>query len=113
MGFLGNRTRPVERSVYLTFECVCDERIIILGLNEDWFSEQRANFECGCGQILTLANRLKEEVFEFGQLVRGIFKRVLVRPELIPCGCYGGCFESMRVGYICPWNIVLTGRCNK
>lgn len=74
MGFPGDRTSPVERSVYLTFECVCGERIIILGLNEDWFSEQRANFECGCGQILTLANRLKEEVFEFGQLVRGIFK---------------------------------------
>jgi hypothetical protein len=63
-----------ERLRRLTFKCACGERMIILGLNEDWFSEQRANFECGCGQILTLANRLKEEVFEFGQLVRGIFK---------------------------------------
>jgi len=63
-----------ERLRRLTFKCACGERMIILGLNEDWFSEQRANFECGCGQILTLANRLKEEVFEFGQLVRGSFK---------------------------------------
>jgi hypothetical protein len=44
-----------------------------LGLKEDWLAEQRTNFECGCGQILTLANRLKEEVFEFGRLVRGTF----------------------------------------
>ena len=64
----------VERLVYRTFECACGERMVILGLNEDWFSEQRANYECGCGQILTSAHRLKEEVFEFGRLVRGIFK---------------------------------------
>ncbi len=64
----------VECSGRTVLECSCGERVIILGLNEDWFSEHRANFECGCGQLLTLANRLKEEVFEFGWLVRGIFK---------------------------------------
>ncbi len=74
MGVSRESEETAERLRRLTFECSCGERIIILGLNEDWFSEHRANFECGCGQLLTLANRLKEEVFEFGWLVRGIFK---------------------------------------
>jgi hypothetical protein len=74
MGGSRELEETAERLRRLTFECGCGERMVILGLNEDWYSEQRANFECGCGQMLTLANRLKEEVFEFGRLVRGIFK---------------------------------------
>lgn len=74
MGVFRESEETAEELRRLTFECHCGERMVILGLNEDWYSEQRANFECGCGQMLTLANRLKEEVFEFGRLVRGIFK---------------------------------------
>jgi hypothetical protein len=45
-----------------------------LGLKEDWLSEQRTNFECQCGQILTLADRLNEDVLEFRRLMRGTFE---------------------------------------
>jgi len=58
----------------LTFECGCGERLIVFGLREDCISEQWTNLECGCGRFLTLADLLKEEVFESGRLVRGTFK---------------------------------------
>ena len=58
----------------MTLECGYGERMVFLGLREDWLSEQRTNFECQCGQSLTLADRLDEEVVqEFKQLMRGIF----------------------------------------
>jgi hypothetical protein len=66
--------KSVECSERLILECECSERLILLGLKEDWLSEQRAKFECGCGQILTLADRLNEEVLEFRRLMRGAFK---------------------------------------
>jgi hypothetical protein len=59
----------------MTLECGCGERMILLGLKEDWLSEQRTNFECQCGQSLTLAERLDEEVVqEFSRAMRGDFK---------------------------------------
>jgi hypothetical protein len=58
----------------LTFECGCGERLILSGLKQDWPWEQRTNFVCECGRFLTLADLLKEEVFELGRLVRGAFK---------------------------------------
>lgn len=48
--------------------------MILLGLEQDWRSEERTDFECECGQVLTLANRLNEEVLEFRRLMRGAFK---------------------------------------
>jgi hypothetical protein len=53
----------VESSGRLTFECGCGERLIILGLKEDWLSEQRTNFECGCGQIKNRTLRPHESVY--------------------------------------------------
>ncbi len=65
----------VECSGRMTLECGCGERMILLGLKEDWLSEQRTNFECQCGQSLTLAERLDEEVVqEFRRAMRGAFK---------------------------------------
>jgi hypothetical protein len=64
----------VECSGRSILECECGERLVLLGLKEDWLSEQRTNFECGCGQILTLADRLNEEVLEFRRLMRGALK---------------------------------------
>lgn len=60
----------VECSGRSILECGCGERLILLGLKEDWHSEQRTNFECECGQILTLADRLNEEILEFRRLMR-------------------------------------------
>jgi hypothetical protein len=65
----------VECSGRMTLECGCGERLILLGLKEDWLSEKRTNFECLCGLSLTLADRLDEDVVqEFSQVMRGAFK---------------------------------------
>ena len=42
--------------------CRCGERLLLLGREEDWYSEGRTTFECArCGSTLTLADRLDEE----------------------------------------------------
>jgi hypothetical protein len=65
----------VEFSGRMVLGCGCGERLFLLGLKEDWLSEQRTNFECQCGHILTLADRLDEDVVqEFRQIMRGAFK---------------------------------------
>jgi hypothetical protein len=65
----------VEFSGRMVLECECGERLFLLGLKEDWLSEQRTNFDCPCGHILTLADQLDEDVVqEFRQIMRGAFK---------------------------------------
>jgi hypothetical protein len=65
----------VDYSGRTVLECGCGERLILLGLKENWLSEQRTYFECQCGQRLTWANRLDEDVvLEFKQIMRGAFK---------------------------------------
>jgi hypothetical protein len=66
--------RTLESSGRIVFECSCGERLILLGLEEDWHSEQRTEFECSCGRGLTLSDRLNEEVLEFRRLLRGTLK---------------------------------------
>ena len=64
----------VEFSGRMTLECRCGERVILLGLKEDWLSEQRTNFDCRCGQTLPLADRLDEDdILEFKQIMQGAF----------------------------------------
>ena len=46
----------------IVLRCQCREKMILLGREEDWYSERRTVFECGCGERLTLADRLDEEV---------------------------------------------------
>lgn len=45
----------------IVLECECGERMILLGLEEDWYLEGRTVFECECGKELTLADSLDEE----------------------------------------------------
>lgn len=66
--------KTVECSARIVLECGCGERLILLGLEEDWRTEERTDFECDCGQPLTLADRLNEDVLEFKRLMRGAFK---------------------------------------
>jgi hypothetical protein len=66
--------KTVEWSDRIILECSCGERWILLGLEKDWLSEQRTNFECRCGQILTLAARVDEDVLEFRRLMRDAFE---------------------------------------
>ena len=62
----------LESSGRIILECGCGERLILLGLEEDWRSEQRTLFECLCGKGLTLStNRLNEDVLAFRRLLRG------------------------------------------
>ena len=59
----------------MTLECGCGEILKLLGLKEDWLSEQRTNFDCRCGQSLTLADRLDEDVDqEFRQIMQSAFE---------------------------------------
>jgi hypothetical protein len=59
--------RDPESKHYVVFsermvlECECGERLVLLGLEDDWYSELRTVFDCECGEKLTLANRLDEE----------------------------------------------------
>jgi hypothetical protein len=65
----------IECSGRMTLECGCGERLVLLGLKEDWQSGLRTNFDCQCGQSLTLADRLDEDVVqEFKQIMQGAFK---------------------------------------
>lgn len=66
--------RTLECSGRIVLECGCGERLILLGLEEDWRSEQHTDFECSCGKGLNLSNRLNEDVLEFRRLMRGTFK---------------------------------------
>ena len=48
-------------SMRIVLRCQCGEKMILLGQEEDWYSERRTVFECECGERLTLADRLDEE----------------------------------------------------
>lgn len=51
----------VSCSGHLILECKeCGEHLTLLGLIDDWRSE-RTNFECRCGETLTLEDRTNEE----------------------------------------------------
>ena len=72
---MGDQDHTIDCSGRMTLECGCGERLILLGLKEDWLSEQRTNFECLCGLSLTLADRLDEDIVqEFKQIMEGAFK---------------------------------------
>ncbi len=53
--------RFVLCSERMVLECECGERLVLLGLEDDWYSELRTIFQCECGEKLTLANRLDED----------------------------------------------------
>ncbi len=62
--------KTVPCSARIILEYGCGERLILLGLEEDWRSEQRTEFECSCGKGLNLSDRLNEDILEFRQLIR-------------------------------------------
>jgi hypothetical protein len=64
----------LESSGRIVLECGCGERLMLLGLEVDWRSEQRIEFECSCGNGLTFSDRLNEDVLEFRRLMRGTLK---------------------------------------
>jgi hypothetical protein len=56
----------VDHSGRIILRCKkCTQRLILLGLEEDWVSERRTEFECKCGKRLTLGrDRSLEEGHE-------------------------------------------------
>ena len=58
----------------IVLECRrCGEMMILLGREEDWYSEGCTIFGCECGESLTIAaNRLAEDLFGIKQLLRGM-----------------------------------------
>ena len=53
--------RFVLCSECIVLRCECGERLVLLGREEDWYSEGRTIFECECGEKLTFADRFYEE----------------------------------------------------
>jgi hypothetical protein len=43
---------------------------MLLGREDDWYSEGRTVFACGCGARLTLADRVEEGDLDFAELLR-------------------------------------------
>jgi hypothetical protein len=50
----------------------CGERVVLLGREDDWYSEGRTVFACECGARLTLADRVGEEDLGIVELMRGL-----------------------------------------
>jgi hypothetical protein len=63
----------VSFSERIVLGCGCGERLILLGLEEDWQSEKTV-FECQCGARLTLVDRIYEEVADIRRLLYGSIK---------------------------------------
>ncbi len=66
--------RTLECSGRIVLDCQCGDRLILLGQEEDWRSEGRSDFECGCGKNLTFADRPDEEVLAVKRLLHGVIK---------------------------------------
>jgi hypothetical protein len=64
------RSLEIEASERIVLECGCGERLVLLGREDDWYSEGRDAFECGCGEKLTLADRI-ERGLSVADLIRG------------------------------------------
>ena len=61
--------RFVEFSERIVLECDCGEKIVLLGMEEDW-DEREDAFECECGRSVTLADRADDEVASVRRLLR-------------------------------------------
>jgi len=57
------RIAEIESSGHVVLGCQrCGERLVLLGLEKDWRSEESAIFRCGgCGEKLTFTDRLGED----------------------------------------------------
>jgi hypothetical protein len=63
--------RFVLCSERIILECKrCGERLVLLGFEDDWFSEGRTAFGCECGEMLTFVDRLDEEALDTTALLR-------------------------------------------
>lgn len=67
------RISELELSDRIVLRCgACGERVVLLGREDDWYSEGRSSFACGCGAKLTLADRVGEMEFSVAKLMWGV-----------------------------------------
>ncbi len=65
------RCSELEVSGRIVLGCgSCGERVVLLGREDDWYSEGRTVFACECGARLTLADRVGEGDLAFTELLR-------------------------------------------
>ena len=65
------RCSELEESGRIVLGCgSCGERVVLLGREDDWYSEGRTTFACECGARLTLADRVGEGDLDFAELLR-------------------------------------------
>jgi hypothetical protein len=53
------RSLEIEPSERIVLGCRCGERLVLLGREDDWYTEGRSTFACECGRELSLANRVE------------------------------------------------------
>ena len=70
---------PQESGLFLdpsgrvVLECMCGEKLVLLGQEQDWREERRTAFRCECERKLTLAkDRVGERALAIGELRRSI-----------------------------------------
>ena len=66
----------VDHSGRILLRCKkCRQMLVLLGLEEDWISEGRTEFECSCGKRLTLGrDRVREQEDEADTGVRDLIR---------------------------------------
>jgi len=52
------RERVIECESSITLACEYGERIVLLGRAVDWYEEDRLEFTCDCGSVLTIGKHL-------------------------------------------------------
>ncbi len=87
--------QPQESGLFLdpsgrvVLECMCGEKLVLLGQEQDWREERRTAFRCECERELTLAeDRVSERALALGELLRGSTKapRGVYRRSTCPNG---------------------------
>jgi hypothetical protein len=48
------KEQVIECQDSITLSCECGERIVLLGQATDWYDENRLEFSCECGNVLSL-----------------------------------------------------------
>jgi hypothetical protein len=68
-----HRISELELSDHIVLRCrVCGDRVVLLGREDDWYSEGRSSFACECGAKLTLADRVGDMEFSVARLMWGV-----------------------------------------
>lgn len=58
----------VEFSERIVLECECGEKVVLLGMEDDWISRE-GELECECGRNVTLSDRADDEVASVRRLL--------------------------------------------